>query len=97
MLLSPLLLSSCTALSALAAKSYRTQPDPPSWIDRLPQRNYTLILSDGTTTASCNLQPGAVLINGTSPGPTLLPYRGGFGGRAPNLDTDIDYADDVCT
>ena len=27
----------------------------------------------------------------------LLSYRGGFGGRAPNLDTDIDYADDVCT
>ena len=76
MLLSPLLLSSCTALSALAAKSYRTQPDPPSWIDRLPQRNYTLILSDGTTTASCNLQPGAVLINGTSPGPTLRARRG---------------------
>ena len=75
MLLSRMLFNVAVAGAALA-NAHRPQSDPPTWIDSLPQRNYTLILQDGTTNASCNLQPGAVLLNGTSPGPTLRARRG---------------------
>ena len=83
MLLSRLLLTVATAVSALAkANAYQTQPDPPTWINSLPQRNYTLILQDGTTSVSCNLQPGAVLINGDgellSFGGTVMKNVAGF-------------------